>query len=363
MINKPQWMNIGALACSAILIAGCGNAPEQTGQVQAVDTSALAHVQASMTQVDREIELDGIVEAVNRATVSAQTSGQIESLPFDVGDVVPAGSVIARITDTQQQAGVNAARAQLQEAKARFNEANQQLKRIEEVFAKGAVSQAEFDQVKAAQQSAAARVDSAQAALNDAVQRLDYTTVVAPYSGIVVRRLVDVGATVAPGTPLLEGIALDNLRVRVNVPQQYIAPLRSHRQARVVTDAGQSIAAAQLRIPPSADVQSQSFAVLAELPAEQEAGLLPGTLVKVAFAIGSGEQIILPDSAIARRGEITGVYVDEKGVLSFRYVRTGTTLGDGNTVILAGLSDGQQVISDPVAAANVYKQQRVAISQ
>lgn len=60
------------------------------------------------------------------------------------------------------------------------------------------------------------------------------STIVAPYSGIVLERHVDLGEGVQPGTPLMTGFSLDELRVVANVPQRLIVPVRQHKQARVL---------------------------------------------------------------------------------------------------------------------------------
>ncbi|QBL08340.1 efflux RND transporter periplasmic adaptor subunit [Rheinheimera sp. D18] len=360
---------IAAIITLPLVLSGCGEAPAPRQKTAAAGIENLQRVNAEHAQINDEIELDGIIEAVNRAVVSAQTSGRVLALPFDVGDVVLEGEVIAGITDTEQQAALSNAKAQLAEAQARFMEADQQLKRIKDVFERGVVSKAEFDQAKAAQKTAAARVESGKAAINNAEQGLVYTQIRAPYSGILVQRLVDVGATVAPGTPLLEGVSLKDLRVEVDIPEHYIVALRQHNKARIILNNGASITAKSLRIPPSANAATHSFRTLLELPeaeheqpeAEHEQPLFPGTLVKVAFAIGNSEQILLPNSAIAKRAEISAVYVfNGAQQLEFRYVRTGKILADDKVVILSGLQHGEQVALDTVAAASVYKTQRFA---
>lgn len=339
------------------LLGGCSDPATTSAPTITASVDQLSTVTASEQQVVSELELDGVVEAVNHAVVSAQTSGRVTALPYDVGDYIAQGEVIARITANEQTAGVNAAQAQLEEAKAMFAEADAQLKRIKDVYERGVVAKSQYDQSLAAQQSAAARVESAKAALENARQTLKYTTVVAPYSGIMVRRMVDVGATVAPGTPLLEGVSLKDLRVRVDIPQQYIVPLRQHQRARVVLTDGSTVDAQNLRISPSADTQTHSFNTLVELPDnQQDSAIFPGTLVKVAFAVGESTQVTLPDAAIARRGEVNGVYVITAKGLRFQYVRLGRTLANGNTVILSGIQSGDTVATDPIAAANAYKQ-------
>ena len=94
----------------------------------------------------RERVLDGRVEAVNQGTVSAQTSGRIAELPFDVNDFVDAGAVIARFTDVEQRAALDRAEADLAEARARLANAETEFERAEKMIANNTISQSRFDQ-------------------------------------------------------------------------------------------------------------------------------------------------------------------------------------------------------------------------
>lgn len=341
-----------------VIFVGCSQ--EETGEV--VDSKPTANnlqtFELAPSLVAREIDFDGVIEAVNQAVVSAQTSGRIIELPYDVGDYVPKGALIARFTDTEQQAALAAAKAQLEEARAHLAESQQQFERITDVYQKGLVAKAEYDRAVAAQQAAAARVESAKAALDNANERLSHTRVLAPYSGILVKRLTDVGASVAPGTPLLEGLSLDHLRVRVDIPQQHIGPLRQHKKARVILSPGHSIQVSDMRIPPGADSSTHSFSVLLTLPeGQQEPPIFPGTLVKVAFVTSEQQELLLPKSAIAYRGEVTAVYLlKENARIEFRYIRLGHAVDAEHVIVLAGLRAGDKVIADPVSGAVAYKE-------
>ena len=91
----------------------------------AASSAALAAVpfetiEVAYEQAQRERIWDGTVEAVNQATVSAQTSGRVAEILFDVNDFVEAGAVIMRFTATEQRAALAATRAAAEEAQARF---------------------------------------------------------------------------------------------------------------------------------------------------------------------------------------------------------------------------------------------------
>jgi len=356
-IPRAAW-----LLLAAVSFAACSEAPAPADKPPVAAATSLETVTLEPARVPRETVFDGVVEAVNQATVSAQTSGRVVELPFDVGDYVEKGEVIVRLRDTEQRARLTNAQAALAEAEARLAEAQRTYERIKDLYDKRFIAKAQFDRAEAELRSAQARVTAAEAAIREAREGLDYTVVRAPYSGIVVRRDVKLGESVAPGQPLMTGLSLEHLRVVVDVPQQHIGPLRRHRKARAILPGGKSVEVTGLRIPPAADPATHTFRVLATLPAGEQGAngsVLPGTLVKVAFVSGEEERLLLPPQAIVRRSEVTAVYVvDAEGRVAFRYVRVGTPAGDGRVPVLAGLEPGEKVAIDPIAAGIAYKRQR-----
>ena len=345
----------GALAVA--LLGACGQSPQPAdGEAPA---AGLDTVVVKPARVARETAFDGAVEALNQSTVAAQTSGRVVELPYDVGDHVEKGAVIVRFTATEQRARLQALDASAAEAQARLAEAQLAYDRTRDVYERKLIAKAQFDKAQADLDAARARSESTRAQLVEAREGVGYTTIVAPYAGIVVARHVQLGETVAPGRSIMTGLSLEHLRVVVDIPQQHIGPLRRHRKARVLLPDGRSVDASELRIPPAADPTTHSFRVLVELPADDH-GVFPGTLVKVIFVSGEEERLLVPAAAVVRRGELTGVYVvDAQGRISLRYLRLGTPVADG-VPVLAGLAAGEAVATDPIAAGIAYRQQAAA---
>jgi RND family efflux transporter MFP subunit len=341
--------------CLSVLFLGGCSEPSPPSMPAAPVASGLQSEVVETATVSRETTFDGVVEAVNQSTVSAQTAGRVIEMPVDVGDEVEKGAVIVRFTDTEQKARGAAAEQATHEARARLVEAEAEFKRVSEIYEKRLIAKSQYDRSRADLDAARARLKASEATLAEVREGLEHTVIRAPYAGIVVQRHVQIGETVTVGTPLMTGVSLEHLRVRVDVPQQHIGVLRRHHQARVLLPDGASVAAEGMRIPPNADPGTQSFRVLVTLPAG-EYGVYPGVLLKVAFVTGSEERLLLPAQALVRRGEIEGAYViAADGTLSFRYLRTGTPASDGRIPVLAGLVAGERVASDPHAAAAVYK--------
>ncbi len=336
---------------AAPLLADSGTTDETT--TLPFDTTA-----AAVEKVDYERVLNGTVDAVNETTVSAETSGTITEIYYDVDDYVKQGDVILRIKATKQKAGLKAANAAVAEARARLSEARQEYKRVKDVFERKLVSKSDLDRATASLRSAEARLDAALAARAKAREQTENTVVRAPYSGIVKVRHVHLGEFVNVGQPLMTGVSLEKLRVNVNVPQGLINKIRKLKKARVLIEGDHhGIPVENLTFFPYADPVTNTFKVRANL-AEGVEGLFPGMFVKVAFIVGEKKQLVVPEQAVVYRGEVTGVYVvDDNGRVALRQIRAGKTTRDGKIVVLAGLSEGERVALDPVAAAIYLKQQ------
>jgi hypothetical protein len=112
----------------------------------------------------------------------------------------------------------------------------------------------------------------------------------------------------------------------------------------------------EITIFPFADLGSNTFKVRVTLPADIK-GLFPGMFVKTGFVTGERRELVVPKQAVVFRSEVTGVYVQNGSAkLRFRQVRVGRDLEDA-LVVLSGLSEGERVALDPIAAGVLLKAQ------
>ncbi len=344
-------MKTRSLILLFLLLPGLGLQAREAG----LETAEVRQV-----RVPRVFRLDGVVEAVNQSTISAQTRGQVEAIYYDVDDVVEKGALLVKLKDTEQQAALKRAEADLRAAQAVLKDAQANYRRVKDLFNRRLVAKSKLDSAQANLKTARARFDSAQAALAQAREQLSYTRVTAPYTGIVTKRHVQVGEIAHPGAPLMSGVSLEQLRVSVDVPQSLILPIRHKRKAGVELPDGRWIQARKITIFPFADPSANTFKVRLELPPKID-NLFPGMLVKCAFHTGKVPALVIPAQAVAYRSEVTAVYVvDEDGVIHFRHVRLGGPLDDEHVAVLAGLQDGERVALDPVKAGVALKRQRTA---
>lgn len=357
--NQPvQHPAVKALYYSFIFVIS------QLGQIQHGYAAELATADATMETLSREFRLDGVVEAVNKATVSAQTGGTIQQIVVDVDDFVEKGAVIIQLKDTTQKAQLKKAQAGENEAISNLSKAQDEFKRIEDIYAKKVVSKSQMDDAKHALSAAKARLQSARASLDEAREQLTYTRVKAPYSGIVIERHVEVGETVQTGAKLMTGVSLDKLRVNVDVPQSLINKIRVYGKAFVYTEAALGTGEEQVQVPvekitvfPIADRASNTFKVRLDLP-EGIVGLFPGMFVKTSLVTGEKQLLMVPEQSVVYRSEVTAIYViADDGTVNFRHVRLGSK-SNTSQAVLSGLSEGEKVALDPIEAGIVAMQQR-----
>ncbi|MDP3245868.1 MAG: efflux RND transporter periplasmic adaptor subunit [Polaromonas sp.] len=324
------------------------------GSARAVTAVEVPVVQIRAKAVPTGFELDGVVQPVQQSTLSAQASGRVASLLVKAGDRVRAGQLLATIDDRETQTGVQRSQAQVAQAEAELRNARANAERSRELQAMGFVSKAALDTANTQLNAAQAGRDQAAAGSRQSALAQGFTRVTAPYDGWVLQTLSEAGDLAMPGTPLLTLYAPLPLRAVVQVPASLGDIARSASQVEIQGPAGK--AGPQWLVPvarsvlPSADPVSQTIEWRLELPTAGTGGLVPGQQVRVRFVGGASERMVLPASAVVRRGELTAVYVVAGQGFSLRAVRLGSDHGTAGVEVLAGLSAGDSVALDPVRA-------------
>jgi len=332
----------------ALALAACGSS-EPTPAPKAVATLATGSVEV------REVELttsaEAVVEAVRQSTVSAQVSGRIVDIRFDVGDRVEKGAVILRIDERAASQAVAASEAQVREAEATLTNARANYERTRQLLAQKFVSQAAVDKAEAEFKAAESRMKGTLAGAGAAATERSFTTIVAPYSGVVSARHVQLGEMASPGKPLLTGFDPGGLRVVATVPSAQVPAIQAGARARIeVPSLGRWVDVKSVTVVPSADPRTHTTQVRLDLPADAK-GLLPGVFARAHFVTGRAPRLMVPREAVLRRSEVTAVYVvDAKGEPRLRQVRVGTASDEKSVEVLAGLRAGEKVALEPVKA-------------
>ncbi|MFI4929876.1 MAG: efflux RND transporter periplasmic adaptor subunit [Burkholderiales bacterium] len=297
--------------------------------------------------------LEGTVQAVRQSTLAAQVAGNVLTLAVKAGDRVKSGQVIARIDDRDAQAGLLRAQAGVAEAQAQWRNAQISTQRTRDLHAQGFISQSALDVADTQSQAAQASLSQAQAAQAQAALAHGFTTVTAPFDAVVLSTQVESGDLATPGRAVATVYAPGALRAVVQVPSSRAALARDARQLTVLLPDGRAVEPTSRTVLPSADPVSQTVEWRLDLPGHALAGLLPGQTVQVRFAAataGPVPTIVVPSSAVLRRGELTAVYVVQGDRFVLRAVRAGVDRGASGTDVYAGLRPSERIAADAVRA-------------
>lgn len=347
------------------LLAVATAAAASSAQAQAPIAVPVVSVQSH--SVGQGFELDGVIEAVKQSTISAQVPGRVTQLLVKVGDKVRAGQLLATLDDREAQSGVQRSQAQVAQAQAELSNAQANFKRTQELRAQGFISAAALDSAQAQLRAAQAARDQASAGGRQAGLSQTFTRVTAPFDALVLQTQADVGTLAMPGTPLLTVYAPQPLRAVVQVPMSRANALTAAVKIEVQLPTADGnlvwVHPSRTRAVPGADPVSQTVEWRLDLPATAVASSTVGQQVRVRFAAGQSQRLVVPSSAVLRRGELTAVYVAAGKGFALKAVRLGAEHGSQGTEVLAGLMPGDQVAVDPVKAGLQGAQAASAVGQ
>jgi RND family efflux transporter MFP subunit len=313
-------------------LAACGREATKASEPSAGPARDVRTVEVVRSGGAGEVAAPGVVQARNRAALSARMPASVTELPYREGEWVPAGRVVVRLADAAVRAAAGAAEAGL-----RASESD--LDRTRALLEKGAATPRELEQVTAVASAARAQLTAAR-------DSLSYLALRAPFAGWVAARRVNLGDVVSPGMVLIEIEGEGGLELRATVESGIAAALRPGVKVRALVD-GQPgpLAATVTAIAPSGDVTTHRFELKADLPPAP--GLRAGLFARLLVPGVAGEsRLTVPAIALFERGGLTGLFVVGGGPARLRWVAAGAR--DGDTVeIRAGVEAGERVVLDP----------------
>jgi RND family efflux transporter MFP subunit len=323
----PFRFRVIPLAALALLPGACSPHTSHSNQAPALPSAKVAVEPATFSSSGGREEIIGSVRPVLAAAVSAKVSGAIAAVSVVPGAIVKRGDLLATIDAREIQ-------ARLDQASAASIAATQERQRVERMFATKAVSQKELD-------AAVARSDSASGALAEARTMLDYTRVTAPFDGVVVRKLCDVGDLAQPGRVLFEMEDPRALRLEVEVPEQLGELIRIGDTIPVRIDSAAFQGEGRVdEIEPAIRGASRTFLTRITLPPHDT--LRSGQFGRALLQLKAQGGVWVSDAAIVSRGQLDLVFVVANDKAQLRIVRVGRR-ESGKAEILAGLDEHESV--------------------
>ena len=349
---------------------------------------------AERGSLDRSVKQAANLAAYAQVLVYSRATGYAQTVFADIGDDVEAGQALVKLDVPEQDAALAAAQAELISAQAEVEraQADAQLQETmyeltKKLFDKQARSKLHLEEASASQTLSRARLKVAGAREKEFAAKLDgararagYSTVVAPFSGVVTQRLVDPGALVRAGTasgamPLFEVQRQDKLRCRIDVPERDATlVIDSHRHKALsgaVAFAGSSLEwtsaeFAEMEVRFARALHPQTKHMRAEIIIDNSRGtMLPGFFGRASLNVDTRQEMLLvPNTGIqAPRKGVPHVFVvrnyPERPTVEMIEVRLGITDGRRTQVIEPALRPGTLVVVR--GAANLLDGQSVRV--
>ncbi|MEI6435282.1 MAG: efflux RND transporter periplasmic adaptor subunit [Bacteroidota bacterium] len=262
------------------------------------------------------VRASGTLQAVTTVLVGTQVSGIIKKIYVDFNSVVKEGQIIAVLDTTLLAQAVEDAKASLKKSEIQVNQAKRDYDRTKVLFEQKVMAQADYDLALTTYETAVANAITSQSALNRSKINLRYATIIAPISGVVVSRAVDVGQTVAASfsTPTMFTIANDltKMQVQANIDEGDIGKIKVDQTVKFTVDAYSDMTfdgtVRQVRLQPVVTQNVVNYTVIIDVP-NPDLKLLPGMTANITVMVQE-EKDILKVPATALRFSPPQEYLD-----------------------------------------------------
>ena len=369
------------MACKSGYPAGARQGADNKTAPRVVKTARVVEMPVGQT-----VTVNGTLAAYDHTTVSVKVPGRLKSISVDLGTVVRRGQVIAQLEPEdyklrvqQAEAGLAQARARLgltpdgtddrvdpertatvRQAQAVLDEARFNRSRAQKLVEQGVVSRAEFDSAdssyKVAQgryQDALEEIRNRQALLSQrrselalAAQQLAATSILAPLAGIVQEKRTSVGEYLAAGTPVVDIVQMDPLRLQAEVPERDAPNVRSGQNVRVTVEGDANVYLGQIRrLSPT--IKEQNRMLIVEADVRNNGRLRPGSFAHAEIVTSDTSMAVtVPSKAVVIFAGIEKVIIVENGKALEKPITTGRRINEW-TEVLAGIKVGDSVVVDP----------------
>jgi RND family efflux transporter MFP subunit len=335
-----------ALAAAAVLLAACSEPPTPAAKPRPVFVTTATQAVSSQTRA-----FTSVVRARVETDLGFRAAGKVVDRLVDVGEVVKAGQALARLDPADLRLGVSAAADQVQAASVDAQQAASDEARLRRLLTDGSVGAADHERQKARADAAAARLEQARRQLDLARNREGYTTLVAPYAGVITALRFERGQVVTEGQPVLSLAREGEREIVADLPEEWVGRVRTLAATATPWQNAKSPLRLVLReLSPLASAQGRTFrvrfAAAPESRAEVAALPLGSTMQLNLSGPSTGPAaVVLPVTAMVKGSGSAGVWVlDAKGSrLVFQPVQV-VEMGDAS-VHVTGLTAGSRVVS------------------
>jgi HlyD family secretion protein len=393
MKNKGMYLLLSVLMVIAVVAilggrfkktqAGRPGMPGRSGRpgmaAKKDQTVAVTTTKVARTTMQRSITLNGKVQPVREAEISAKVSGKVSQICFELGQTVPKGAILFKLDDRDlrldlkaAEAGLNTTRTSLDSslvtAKTNYEDAKRDYERLKRLYEKEIGSKQDLEEAESAYKlkedtykaaklaaqngmtNARAQLEKARVTYENAKNQLEYTVVRAPIGGTIATKDIKVGQYVSASTTVATMVDLATPAVETNVPEAYINRLKLGDQVEVKV---QAIAAQPFQgkisaIAPAVASGTLNYPVKVRVPNPKKQ-LKSGMFATVKLTLDRAEQVLaVPLASLGEESDRKYVYTIDRGIAAKKIIKTG--LSDNQMVeVTDGLTEGEVVVVKGVA--------------
>jgi multidrug efflux system membrane fusion protein len=324
---------------------------DETEQL-AIATVSIVHPKVESPQ--EELVLPSTLQAFTESPIYARTNGYLKKWYHDIGSPVHQGELLADIETPEIDQELMQARAARDQSTAQLEIAKSSAKRWESLQKMDAVAQQETDERNSSYTQAQANLAAADANLRRLEQLESFKHVYAPFSGVVTKRSVDIGALINAGNnglnqQLFNIARIDPIRVYVSVPENYAASVRPGVRSKIelASIAGRDFSGNVVRTADAIDPGTRTLLTEIDMP-NPKGELLPGAYAQVHFDLKiQVPRWTVPVNALLFRAEgVRAAVVDGSGNVQLKPVVIGRDYGR-DVEVLSGVEASDAVVLNP----------------
>ncbi len=357
-VHTLQRLRLICLAVLLVMLAGAGIVLLQRhSQAKALSAAAVSQSRqyAAVVQADgkgssQSLSLPGTLLGQIESPIAARASGYLLRWSKDIGSTVKKGELLAEISTPEADQQLAQAQASRQQAASAASLARLSAERWKNLLEQKAVSPQEVDERRSAAEQATANLAAIDANIRRLQDLQSFSHIVAPFSGIITRRNVNVGDLIdaSSNRPLFVLTQIDTLRVYVYVPQAYAGQIKAGQNVMLKQAElpGEKFEGKIIRTAGAIDPLTRSLQVEINI-ANQGGKLLPGAYVEVMMPASQRAGLTVPVNTLLLRGEGPRIAVLGKdGVVALHAVELGKDYGS-RVEILSGISATDDLVLNP----------------
>ena len=300
---------------------------------------------AEKKKVQPYLETTGTLNADEEVSVSSEVDGIVRQLRVEEGSLVNNGSLLVEINDVDYMLDWKRSEAALKQAEANLANAKAEYQRKESLYKEELITRQQFDDISTRVTLAEAEVSRAKATLETSAEKLSRTKVYSPLNGAVKEKKISVGDYVRNGTPLLQLIRVNPLKLNFTVSEKDAASIKIGQEVAFSVD---SYPAKQFKgrvslLYPNVEEKTRTMQAEALVP-NSDRLLKPGFFARTLIYTSVPREVVLaPITALLYDNSVIRIFVVDGGKARERVIKTGGKYGE-SVEVLEGLKEKEQIV-------------------